>query len=124
MPGKLVTPHSRVRLAGIAILVAGWLAALFVYLAMGDEPGANAGYQIIDGHSYAIPLDSSTAEMQQLARIGGKASVLTYQFDRWLASLWHGRRLAYTLALLSAGMALLCFYIADLMAEDAVDPRR
>ncbi len=98
--------HSRVRLAGTVILVVGWLAALFVYLAMGDEPDANAGYQIINGQSYAIPLDSSTAEMQQLARIGGKASVWTYQFDRWLASLWRGRRLAYTLAMLSAGHGL------------------
>jgi hypothetical protein len=43
--------------------------------------------------------------------------VWTYQFDRWLASLWHGRRLAYTLAVLSAlsaGVALLCFYICRL----------
>jgi hypothetical protein len=124
MPGKFFTVHKRVRLAGTVILVVGWLAALFVYLAMGDEPGANAGYQIVNGHTYTIPLDSSTAEMQQLARIGGKASVWTYQFDRWLASLWHGRRLAYTLAVLTGGMALLCFYIADLMAEHVVGPRR
>jgi hypothetical protein len=118
MPGKFSAIHSRVRLAGVVVLAMGWLAALFVYLTMADAPGANAGYQLIDGHVYAIPLDSSSAELQQLERLGGQASVRTYQFDRWLASLWHGRRLAYTLAILSAGVALLCFYIAGLMAED------
>jgi hypothetical protein len=123
MPRKLSTLPSRVRLASAIILVVGWLAALFVYVAMADEPDANSGYQIINGQTYAIPLDSSTSEMQQLERLGGKASVWTYQFDRWLALLWHGRRLAYTLAILSTGIAILCFYIAELMAVDIADPR-
>jgi hypothetical protein len=124
MSEKLCTIHSRLRLAGVVILVVGWLAALCVYLTAGDDPSANAGYQIVNGQTFAIPLDGSTHEMQQLERIGGKAAVWAYQFDRWLASLWHGRRLAYTLAILSASVALLCFYIADLMAEDIVNPRR
>ncbi|HEY2254035.1 MAG TPA: hypothetical protein VGI11_00230, partial [Variovorax sp.] len=87
MPGKYATLHSRVHLAGVVILVVGWLAALAVYFATGDAPEANAGYQIVNGQAYAVPLDSQSGEMQQLERIGGKASVWTYQFDRWLASL-------------------------------------
>jgi hypothetical protein len=56
--------------------------------------------------------------MQQVERLGGMSAVYALEFHRWFLSLWHGRRLAYTLAALSAAVALLCFYIAGLMAED------
>jgi hypothetical protein len=118
MPGKYATLHSRVHLAGVIILVVGWLAALAVYITQGDAPDASGGYQIVNGQAFATPFDSKSAEMQQLERLGGKASVWTYRFDQWLASLWHGQRLAYTLAILSSIIALLCIRVSDLMADE------
>jgi len=119
MPCKFSTPHSRLQLAGLVVLVGGLLAALCIYLAAANTPEAGgAGYRIVDGHAYASALDSSDREMQQLERLGGKASVWVFRFDRWLASLWHGQRLAGTLAVLSLAISWGCFQVAGLMAED------
>jgi hypothetical protein len=49
--------------------------------------------------------------------MGGKASVMTFRFQQWLSSLWHGARLVGTLAVLSMVIAGLFFYIAGLMDE-------
>ena len=56
-------------------------------------------------------------EMQQLERLGGRASVQTAEFDRWLSSLWHGRRLAGTLAVLGLVVGGACWRVGALMAE-------
>jgi hypothetical protein len=119
MPGKFSTPHSRLQLAGLVVLVVGLLAALCVYLAAANGPDTGAAsYRIVDGHAYASAPDDSDREMQALERLGGRASVWTYRFDRWLASLWHGRRLAGTLTVLSLVVSWACFHVAGLMAED------
>jgi hypothetical protein len=97
----------RLRLAALAVLAVGWLLALTVYLA--SAPAAD------DGGAAAV--DTST-EMLQVERLGGKAAVLTLQFNRWLQTLWHGRRLAGTLAVLSTLMAWLCLHIAELADGD------
>jgi hypothetical protein len=116
------TPHGRVRLAGLAIAVIGLVAAAIVYFTASGQADVNAvGYEMAGGNAYAITLQDSQRELQQLERIGGKSAVLTLQFRLWFASLWHGRRLAWTLAGLSLALALLCFHIASLMAEDGVD---
>jgi hypothetical protein len=57
-------------------------------------------------------------EMQQLERLGGRASVQTAEFDQWLSSLWHGRRLAGTLAVLGLVVGGACWRLGALMAED------
>lgn len=57
-------------------------------------------------------------EMQQLERLGGRASVQTAEFDQWLSSLWHGRRLAVTLAVLGLVVGGACWRVGALMAED------
>ncbi len=115
--------HRRVRLAAIAVLVAGLLAALCVLVAAGTPDDSDgASIRIVGGQAYSEPQDNRSAEMQQLARLGGQASVQTYRFDSWLSSLWHGPRLAATLAVLSAVVAGLCWHIAGLMEEDVEPP--
>ena len=56
-------------------------------------------------------------EMQQLERLGGRASVQTVEFDQWLSSLWHGRKLAGTLAVLGLLAGAACWRVGGLMAE-------
>ena len=117
MTSKFSTPRDRLRLAGIVILVAGLLATVFVYVAASGPAVADAlGYRIVGGQAYAAP-DDSARELQQLERIGGKAAVMTFKFQRWFSSLWQGQRLAYTLLLLSAAAALLCLHLASLMND-------
>jgi hypothetical protein len=62
--------------------------------------------------------------------IGGNANVLGSEITGWFVGLWHGRNLAYTLAVLTIIAALLCFYIAfalpDLppFGDDTDKPRK
>jgi hypothetical protein len=107
-------PHNRLHLAALVILAVGLVAALAVYIAAAPSGPDASNYQIVNGQAY--PVDSSR-EMQQLERLGGKASVQTFKFQHWFASLWQGQQLAYTLAVVSALLALLCWHIAGLMDE-------
>jgi hypothetical protein len=43
------------------------------------------------------------------------AAVYAARFNRWLAGLWHGRPLAYTVAVLAVAIALLCFLVARMV---------
>ena len=78
-----------------AILAAGWLAALVVYATA--EP-AEENPDLVD-------LEQSKGYVRQLEVIGGKAAVMGSELTEWLEGLWHGRRLAATLAVLTAAVA-------------------
>lgn len=99
-------PSRTVRRAGMAVLVVGLLAALAIRLTA-RPPDFEDG---VDAH-----------EAGAIARIGGTATVRTVELDQWLASLWHGERLAWTIAVLSAIVGAACFYVAGLMDEDVGD---
>lgn len=47
--------------------------------------------------------------LRQMEVYGGKANVLAYELREWFAGLWHGRALAFTVAGLSALLALAVF---------------
>ncbi|HEY1849018.1 MAG TPA: hypothetical protein VGG37_07420 [Opitutaceae bacterium] len=99
----LTRAQVRFYVAGIAVLVLGTLASVWAYRSavvddMADELEADA-------------LQGRNAQ-GQLEYIGGKSNVLAADIQEWFVGLWHGRHLAYTLAVLSIAGALLCFYIA------------
>jgi hypothetical protein len=101
------SPHSasdRVKAAGLAMLVIGLVAAACVFFVA--APGVDAD------------LVAQQREMREVARLGGTAAVQTVKLHLWFASLWHGERLAWTLALLSLAVGGSCFYVAGLMDED------
>jgi hypothetical protein len=62
--------------------------------------------------------------MREVARLGGTATVQAVRFNLWLASLWHGERLAGTLAVLGLAVGGAFWRIGGLMGEevDAVEP--
>ena len=108
----------RVKLAGIAILFAGLLAALSVYVATEPNPAAEAGYEtvVVDGKPYMVPTHWSKEYMRGLERFGGGAAVMFDRFDRWFAGLWQGRRLATTLAWLSVFLSGAVYLVGRRMA--------
>ena len=113
------------RLYGLAALIVliGGPVALTVYWHAPDPTVATAAsYQIVGGHAYAVPSADDARQAQQLERLGGKASVWAVQFNRWLGSLWSGRRLAATLTVLTVLSALVCCWAARLCAEEVDDP--
>jgi len=71
------------------------------------------GYTVDGGGSYAVRADDSKKYERQMEQISGKSGVLAAEFMDWLGSLWHGRKLAYTLGVLSVGSSLTCLFLAN-----------
>jgi hypothetical protein len=110
--------RGRLRWAGVLTLLAGLLAAGLVYqrAARVPEPGdAAIGYEVGSGYSYPIMPASTKRYNIQMEQIGGRGNVVAAEFRAWCASLWRGRKLAYTLALLSIAAFFGCFFAARLL---------
>lgn len=71
------------RLIAGAILVIGLAGAVGLYAA---STGEVEGYQPEETKQY----------LRTLELYGGKANVMATELREWFDSLWHGRRLAYT----------------------------
>jgi hypothetical protein len=87
---------SRRRLATLGILAVGWAAALAVYLSAGPVEDDPEAYDLTHSRIYD----------RQLEVIGGKAAIMGRDLQDWLASLGHGRRLAYPIAAATIVVAL------------------
>ena len=104
--------HRRIHLAGIVVLVIGVLGALLIYLLAASADGANNN----------VPDFSADRRFNyEIERVGGKFTVYSSAFNRWLATLWVGTNLAYTVAALSVTAALLCFWLARFMSYPPLD---
>jgi hypothetical protein len=86
------------------ILLVGWSAALAVYVAAAPAPQDDE----ISDEIY--DMQHSKKYLRQIESIGGKAAVFTSELNEWLSQLWHGRPLAYTMAFLTAVVAL-AYYV-------------
>ena len=97
--------HVRIRYSGMAILLVGLVSAALIYILAPDDNGPNAAAEIESGRLYEYNIE----------RIGGMAAVYAARLNRWLAGLWHGKPLAYTVAVLAVAIALLCFAVARMV---------
>jgi len=70
-----------------SILTVGLTAALAIYVAAARAPDDSSD-ELTDSKQY----------LRQMELYGGKANVLAAELQHWFASLWHGRRLALTVA--------------------------
>jgi hypothetical protein len=95
------------KIAGYLILVDGLVAAVLVYL-RAVPPEQNLSY---------IDPKYTKAYSAGMQVMGGQANVVVAEFREWIASLWHGHRLAYTTAVLSVFGALVCFRVAKEIEE-------
>ncbi len=86
-----MTPRERARLGTRAILLLGFVAAVVIYLTAQPPADNPLGYDPMDTKKYVHDLEV----------YGGKANVIAAQFRDWFDSLWHGRQLAYTVAVLA-----------------------
>jgi hypothetical protein len=98
LAAKDVALQTRLRLIGVSVLAVGLLAAAFVDGLAGSNDNASS-------------TNNKTYEYQ-MEVIGGKSNLLATEIREWVGSLWHGRRLAHTLAFLSVGGSLACFFLA------------
>ena len=96
-----------------SILAKGLIQPLAVRPADSGASGKGAPrYEIIDGTAYPVLASESKSYRSDLERFGGKAAVFADDFNRWFAGLWMGKRLAYTVGVLSIGVALMFFRAA------------
>ncbi len=101
------TPAGRSRRRHVAIatliLAAGLVSSVAIYL----HPGAESE-SLLD-----LSPETSKKYLRALELYGGTANVLAVRFQAWFAGLWHGRSLAYTVAVLSlvAALAYLFFTV-------------
>jgi hypothetical protein len=109
---RAVTRYERtMRAIAVAVLAIGLVvAAAILIMAPPDAPAA-------DG-PYVANVDNSKKVQLELQRIGGKAAVVAAEFTEWFDGMWHGRRLAATVAVLAVGVSMLCFLAAKLPPLD------
>src|SRR5216683_3094460 len=106
--GRL-TAAARVRAGTRAILVLGFAAVVVIYLTAQPPPGNPLGYDPMDTKAY----------LHDLEVYGGKANVLAAEFRDWFDGLWHGKRLAFTVTVLTAIAAgTFKFFATPLPADE------
>ncbi len=89
-------PWPRYRIVAAWIVAIGWAIALAVYLTAAPDVENPEVYD----------LEHSKGVLRQEELIGGKAAVLGTELRDFFASLWHGQRLAYTLAAITVLVAV------------------
>jgi hypothetical protein len=108
MKWGLLTPEARIRLGTRAILVIGFAAAVVIYLTAQPPPENPLGYDPLDTKKY----------LHDLEVYGGKANVFAAELREWFDSLWHGKRLAFTVAVISVITAWAFKFFATPMPSD------
>jgi hypothetical protein len=112
MKWRLLTPEARVRAGTRAILVLGFAAAVVIYLTAQPPADNPLGYDPLDTKKY----------LHDLEVYGGKANVIAAQFRDWFDSLWHGKQLAFTVAVLTVISAgVFKFFATPLPPEPEPD---
>ena len=99
------------RIAAYVLAVGLSASAVVFALAPAAPEGDEAGVSVAS-------IGNSKRYQLELERIGGKAAVMAVEFEDWFDSLWHGRRLAGTVAVLAALGSWLCFIAARFPPPD------
>lgn len=90
--------------------MAGLLAAVIIFSTARQEE--RLGILGLD-----VQTNRQTFEME---RMGGKSYLLFHDLSEWFVTLGHGRRLAYTVGILSFAGFLSCRWLADLLQHAPV----
>lgn len=86
------------------VLIGGLLAGVVIYFSSSAE----------QERAMILGIDVRTnRDVLELEKMGGKSAVVMADFEEWFASIWHGRRLAYTVAILSIVGFAGCYVLAD-----------
>lgn len=109
MHWQAMTPQARLRVGTRIILAVGFAAAIVIYV-IAQPPAENPlGYDPMDTKKY----------LHDLEVYGGRANVVAAEFMDWFASLWHGQRLAFTVAAMTLLTTWVFRFFAAPLPEDA-----
>jgi hypothetical protein len=104
-PSHLAPRHLRWLASGIFLLGLG--LAIFLYVTAASPPPHPLGYDPFTSKKY----------VRELELYGGKINVLAVELHQWLASLWRGKALAYTIAVLTHMLSSLLWVIGSRAAS-------
>ncbi len=90
--------------AGAFILVAGLCGSAWIYRRAAGRPDTSS----------AIPgVQDTKIDQFRMELYGGKANILANDLQSWFDSLWQGRHLAFSLAILATVIGLGCILLAE-----------
>jgi hypothetical protein len=106
--------HQRLYLIAAAILLAGALSGAAIVALTPPDPDMSF---LTDGTAdFGVPKAYSRRYQYDVGRIGGQGAVLAAQLDDWFGALWQGKQLGYTVAELTAIIALVFFCFGRLLS--------
>ena len=116
-PGAQLPLHIALYRWAAAIFVLGLACSSLIYLFADDET-ADLEHQVTSAKMY----------QHDIQLMGGRTALYATRFDEWFAERWHGRQLAYTIAVIAAMIAAGCFLFGVLIStpvqDDPNDSRR
>ena len=113
MTGQEKTAQARARIVSATLLVIGFASAIAIYVVNGPTS---------DPTEYE--LESSKRYLRAMETYGGKANLLASDLRHWFSSLWHGRTLAFTVAVLTVVVTLVYrLAVMPLPPDDDVEDR-
>jgi hypothetical protein len=104
LDNRLSTLAARFNRAALIVLVAGVVAAGAIY-ATTDDARPDGVTEIIDGQVHVIDPQDDPRYQAQVERMGGSMGLRMVRFESWFDSLWRGRTLATTIAVLALVIA-------------------
>jgi hypothetical protein len=107
---------------GVFILVAGVLVGVLSYVRAAPDGNEGAiGYVIEGGQSYPVRAEDSKRYEYEAERVAGTSGMLAAELTEWFGSLWHGRKLASMVIVVSIGASLACFLGAWVLSHPLPD---
>ena len=103
--------QARLRLIGKIVLVVGLAGSALAFVTAAPEDEAAS--------------EESKRYLYEMEYIGGQSNLLAAEIRQWFAGLWHGKGLAHMLAFVAIAGSLLCFFLANRLAQrDAASGRK
>gem|GEM_PF-2019986 len=107
--------HMRLKLISIAILIIGVIVGIVIYVATKDDGNA-INDEVVGNQIYAVTPGQYKFSQRDAENISGKFGVISTQFGDWFFSLWHGKQLGITLAVIAIVVAAVCYFFAYVLS--------
>jgi hypothetical protein len=112
---KSMPIHVRLKWISIAILVVGVIVGIVIYVT--TKAGGNAlNDEVVGDQIYAVTPGQYKFSQHDAENISGKFGTISTQFGDWFFSLWHGKQLGITIAVLAIAIAAVCYFFAYVLS--------
>jgi hypothetical protein len=111
MTWNFTEPRKRPYLTAAIILLIGLGSAIVIYLTA----------EVVPNTPLEFSPDSSKKYLRDLQLYGGTANVLAVELMDWFNGLWHGRSLAFTVAVIAVAVCLGYLFFAVRLPRNASD---